>query len=348
MTGTDQVIIEQIMVHRVGNPTRGEQLLLSPNPLEIKNELVSSMLTKYFLHAFDANELNKFTHTNSIAFNEVYQYVKKIFNTSSDFVLQSQHLAKFLYAKSTHARVKEGELYVVKFANLPFENDFVEAIGIFKSETKEPFLKVFPNGQQFEMNAEEGININKLDKGCLVFRQNEEDGFCVCVVDNTNKQQDAQYWVNDFLQVTPMANEYHQTATFLQLCKQFATEELPQHFEVHKAEQIEYMQRSLEYFATKDHFEWDEFNREVLPHPEVAGQFAQFKDAFANAKQMQWQEDFDIDLAAVKKQSKAFKSILKLDKNFHIYIHGRRDLIERGYDEQSGKHFYKLYFETEA
>jgi hypothetical protein len=42
-----------------------------------------------------------------------------------------------------------------------------------------------------------------------------------------------------------------------------------------------------------------------------------------------------------------FKSILKLDKNFHIYIHGRQDLIERGFDEAKGKHFYKVYFEQE-
>jgi len=33
-------------------------------------------------------------------------------------------------------------------------------------------------------------------------------------------------------------------------------------------------------------------------------------------------------------------------KNFHIYIHGRRDLIEKGTDE-SGKKFYKIYFEEE-
>jgi hypothetical protein len=62
---------------------------------------------------------------------------------------------------------------------------------------------------------------------------------------------------------------------------------------------------------------------------------------------VEWDESFDIDLAAVKKQGKVFKSILKLDKNFHIYIHGRQDLIERGFDEAKGKHFYKVYFEQE-
>ncbi len=42
------------------------------------------------------------------------------------------------------------------------------------------------------------------------------------------------------------------------------------------------------------------------------------------------------------------RSVLKLDKNFHIYIHGDRELIERGYDEEKGKSFYKVYFEEES
>jgi len=43
-----------------------------------------------------------------------------------------------------------------------------------------------------------------------------------------------------------------------------------------------------------------------------------------------------------------FKSVIKLDKNFHIYVHGDRELIEKGYDEAMGKHFYKIYFDVEV
>jgi len=42
------------------------------------------------------------------------------------------------------------------------------------------------------------------------------------------------------------------------------------------------------------------------------------------------------------------KSVVKLDKNFHIYVHGRHDYIERGYDEAKGMKYYKLYFTNEA
>lgn len=348
MTGTDQVKLEKVIVHKVGNPTRGEQLVLSAQPLTLNDELVRSMLVKYFLHAINENEVHHFTHLSEVGLNEVYRYAQQIFNEPASFAANSAFIAQFLYNKSTHARVKEGELYVALMKEVPFENDFVTALGIFKSESKESFLKVFSHGQNFEVAAEEGINIQKLDKGCLILQTQETDGYRVCVVDHTNKQNDAQYWVNDFLQVIPVANEYHHTSQFLQLCREFVTGEMPENFEVNKQEQIEMMHRSMDYFKTKEQFNYDEFTQEVMHHPEVVEQFAQFKDQYAQARKVEWDESFEIDLAAVKKESKAFKSILKLDKNFHIYVHGRRDLLERGFDEEKGKHFYKVYFEQEA
>jgi hypothetical protein len=35
--------------------------------------------------------------------------------------------------------------------------------------------------KSWEVIGEEGININKLDKGCLVFNANKEDGYVVSV-----------------------------------------------------------------------------------------------------------------------------------------------------------------------
>ena len=108
------------------------------------------------------------------------------------------------------------------------------------------------------------------------------------------------------------------------------------------------MQRGLEYFKEKDQFNLTEFTDSVIQYDEMKQQFAEFTDNYARSKSITFENEFDIDLSAVKKQSKSFKNVLKLDKNFHIYIHGRRDLIERGFDEHTGKHFYKIYFEEEA
>ncbi|HNP23402.1 MAG TPA: nucleoid-associated protein [Panacibacter sp.] len=347
MTGIENVQLEHVIVHKVGNPSRGEMLKLSANPLTLNDELVRSMLTKYFLGAFNENEHYHFTHLSDVAMNEVFNYVNGIFDNKKNFVQQSALLAHFLYNKSTHVKIKEGELYVASFKEVPFGGDFVNAVGIFKSETKETFLKVFEHGESWEVIGEEGVNINKLDKGCIIFNTNREEGYVVCVVDATNKQQDAQYWVNDFLQVTPYADSYHNTNKYIDMCRLFIANDYADKFVVNKTDQIDLLNRSAEYFKTKEQFNLQEFTEEVIHHGEVVDSFVEFKKNYESSRQFQLNDEFDINLAAVKKQAKVFKSVLKLDKNFHVYIHGRRDLIEKGYDESTGQKYYKLYFEEE-
>jgi hypothetical protein len=348
MTAIDSVVLEQAVVHKLGNPTRGEELRLSANPLSLNDTIVRGLLTRYFLHPFNEEEQYRFSHISNLELNEVYHYVSALFDDPGKFMEQSALIAHFLYTKSTHSNVKEGELYITRFSNVPFGTAYVEAVGIFKSETKEPFLKVFPHGKSFEVAAEDGINIHKLDKGCLVFRLNREEGYIVCVVDNTNKQNEARYWVSDFLQVTRNANSYHHTDAALGMCKLFIHNEMADKFEVTKSDQIDILNRSMDYFKTKDEFKIEEFTKEVLHHPELIDSFNQYREVYQSAKQLTIEDEFAIHLSAVKKQQRFFKSILKLDKNFHVYIHGRKDLIERGYDELTGKKFYKLYFDEES
>lgn len=348
MTGIESVQLAQVIVHKVGNPSRGEALTFSENPLTLHDQIVRGLLTRYFLAPFNEHEQYQFTHISDLGLNEVYHYVTQIFDNPKTLTPQSRLLAQFLYSKSTHTKVKEGELYVVQFNNVPFGAEYTEAIGIFKSETKETFLKVFPQGDNWEVIAEDGIDINKLDKGCLIFKQNRQNGYVVCVVDNTNKQQDAQYWVQDFLQIVRSANSYHYTDAALGMCKLFISNELAEKFDVTKSDQIDMLNRSMDYFKTKEDFRFAEFAEEVLHHPEVIDSFTQYKQSYETAKQVIIEDEFAIHLSAVKKQQRVFKSVLKLDKNFHVYIHGRKDLIEKGYDERTGKHFYKLYFDEEA
>lgn len=347
MTGIDGVQLTEVIVHKVGNPTRGEDFRRSQKLLNLTGDIVPKLLTQYFLAPFDTNKLYHFTHLSDLHLNEVYHYAKQLFENPKNFIELSGQIAAFLYSKSTHVKVKDGELYVAKFIGVPFENDFISAIGIFKSETKETFLKLSAQQDEWELKDEEGISINKLDKGCLIFNDAGAEGFKVCIVDNTNKH-DAQYWVNDFLQTQPLADSYNHTDQYLSLCKNFVTNEYAEKFDVSKSEQIELLDRSMDYFKTKEQFSLKEFSEEVIHHPEVVGTFMDYKKSFEASRNYEIEDEFDINLAAVKKQQRAFKSVLKLDRNFHIYIHGRRDLIEKGIDEETGRKYYKIYFEEES
>ena len=62
---------------------------------------------------------------------------------------------------------------------------------------------------------------------------------------------------------------------------------------------------------------------------------------------MNIEDNFDISETAVKKQSKNFKSVIKLDKNFHVYVHGDTKFLEKGFNEEVNMNYYRLYFKEE-
>ena len=74
--------------------------------------------------------------------------------------------------------------------------------------------------------------------------------------------------------------------------------------------------------------------------------FQNFNHQFQEDNEIVLEDSFEISTPAVKKQQSIFKSIIKLDKNFHIYVHGNRELIEKGV-EPDGRKFYKIYYKEE-
>jgi len=342
----DQLITNQIVVHFIGNKSADEGIRFSSGKLAVDDDL-KTLLSGYFAGSFKSPEFYHFAHPDDLKFNEVYNYVSDIFDNPGNMFNQSINLAKHLYEHSTHPNVKSGEFYTAYFYDCLIEDQTVDAVGLFKSENKDTFLKMLHKNGNFEANIEEGINISKLDKGCLIFNTEKENGYLVAIVDNTAKNNEARFWKEDFLQLSPRADNYHHTQNLLSMCKNFVVKKLPETFEVNKAEQADMLNRSVKFFKENDAFSMDNFTSEVIQSPAVISVFNDFKKEYAGESEMEISEEFDISAAAVKKQQRIFKSVIKLDKNFHIYIHGDKNLIERGFDETTGMQYYKMYFKEE-
>jgi hypothetical protein len=244
--------------------------------------------------------------------------------------------------------IKPGEFYVVLFEGLILDGKETEALGIFKSESRETYLKVFPTDDNYLIDQEEGININKLEKGCLIFNTQPEEGYVCAVIDTTGKSTDTRYWFDDFLKLKERNDEYLKTREALELTREFVNKKLPESFEIDRPGQAELLNKSMKFFKENENFKMEEFVSDVFADKEVISSFNEYRRDFEAERQTQIVDDFDISEHAVKKQSRVFKSILKLDKNFHIYIHGNRDNIEKGYDQEKNLHFYKVYFEEES
>lgn len=73
----------------------------------------------------------------------------------------------------------------------------------------------------------------------------------------------------------------------------------------------------------------------------------EFINSYSEREGVELVDNFEISTPAVKKQARVFKNIIKLDKNFHIYVHGDNQYIKKGYDEATGMHYYQLFFKEE-
>ncbi len=344
--------LDTISVHHVGNPSIDEMYALSDAPLELKDEIIPNLLMQYFLKPFEkANEIYHLTHSSGdLNLNEIHHFVSRIFEQKEKFHEASELIAKFLFKVTTHPNIKGGELYVVYFNKVQIEGNLLDAIGIFKSENKETYLKVYPDTGGFQVDYEENaININKLDKGALIFNIEKENGYKVAVIDKNNSggQDAAVYWKDNFLQLKIRNDSFNQTSNALGLYKNFVTEKLDDEFEMSKADKIDLLNRSMKYFKEKDTFDMDEFAGEVIGNPQAIESFKTFKNQYEQEFDSPIADTFEISDNAVKKQARVYKSVLKLDKNFHIYIHGDKELIEKGFDEGKHMNYYKVYFKEE-
>ena len=349
MIASFDATLHSISIHNPGNKMLDENYKLSAKPFEIKEEKLSKLLLQYFLSAFEkVPEIYRLSHTNDNELNEIFHFAGIIFDNPEKLHESSQEITKHLHNVSNHPKIKPGELYVVYFENVQVEGELHNAIGIFKSESKESYLKVFAEENGYNIDyEEEAINIKKPDKGCLIFNTEKEDGYKVAVIDNTNKSNEAAYWIDDFLQLEIRNDNYNQTHNVLSVYKDFVTQKIDEVYDITKAQKIDMLNRSMNYFKEKEDFDLEDFSKEVIGDARGIDSFKEYKNNYEKEYGTDISDNFSIAIQAVKNQARAYKSVLKLDKNFHIYIHGNNELIEKGFDEKKNMSFYKVYFREE-
>ncbi|MFT4523635.1 MAG: hypothetical protein ACI8ZN_002590 [Bacteroidia bacterium] len=347
MIDFSESILSKLAVHKVGNKNNNEALSLSEELVPLSNPGLSQALLTYFLSPFGEVEYHRFDFSNGdVHLNPVYTFVNQMFEQPESFLNKSVDAAKHLYAISEHPQIKTGDLFVAHIKNIAVDGVRTDAIGIFKSESKQPFIKVHSAQKNFILECEDGININKMDKGCIILNTDVETGFKLGIIDKSNKAGEALFWKEKFLNVRPCSDDYHHTKDFLSITKNFVTKQLTEEFEVSKADQIDLLNRSVDYFKSNETFNKNDFEEQVFKDENVISSFRTFDQAYRSENEVPNFDDFEISAQAVKKQARVFKSVLKLDKNFHIYIHGNRNLIEKG-KEADGRKYYKIYYEDE-
>lgn len=342
MIYTEYLGISDCIIHVVGNKAADGGLFLSHESI-ILDEETETILKKYLFAPITNDGYYGFWHETDLGLNEVYSYIRRIFSDSSTFVDMSRNIAKHLYACSTHPKIKSGELCVVYLKNIIIDTVTCNAIGIFKSENKDTFLKVITEEGRTTIKGDSGININKLDKGAIVFNTDADTGYKISVVDKTNKATEAKYWTDEFLKAKPRKNSYNQTENLIAMTREFVSKMVPSDFKSDKAVVIS---RSNDVISD-GRVNLVDYSQKVFQREDLAMGFKDFAQKKAIDSGFVIDDEFAISKQAVKKKKTTTLTTLKLDQNFDIHIRGGENLLEKGYDEEKGMKYYKLYFKEE-
>ncbi len=332
--------VEEFALHRIGS---GEApSVFSDFTVTLKGEEEQEFLRKLFLKPF-ANMAftSEFTHAVSLEYNVLHGLCTEI-HSGKDLLLCSEAIAKHLIDVSQHHNINGGDLYVAKFSAVQIGSAVHDAVGIYKFDEKEVFIESKLASGLIELSMKRGLGNSKPNKAVLVVFTEESP--TLFVIDDNNN---TDFWQKNFIDHRPKHDNVNSTSNVLDLTKSFITQQLPQDFVIAKADQIDLLNRSVQYFKSHSEFDKGEFAQEVFQDETAIRSFNQYSDRFQSENQVELADNFEISTHAVKRQARIFKSVLKLDKNFHIYIHGDRNRIEQGVDEQ-GRKFYKIYYDQES
>lgn len=352
--------IENLSIHRVGNMQKGENIFLSKSPYALNDE-ISAILKEYFLKPFREKEENYFcfTHEVDLEFNELFTISQGIFNNPNTLHSHSLRIAQLLFERSQHPHIKAGEVYVTYFTNINLDNEIVDAIGIFKSELKHSFLQFNEAENQLDIIIREGVNIHKLDKGCLIFNTNQEGGFKILSVDSN--RYDAKYWTTDFLNLNALIDDAYFTKKYLKFCQDFAKDVvLPLEG---KQEEYVFVNQAVDYFSKNDDFHETNFLNETLGNRvfkrseddegiSAKAEFENYKQEKAQKYNIEDVSSFPIVNKAVSDARKKMKNVIDLDTNVQIRLdfvspESAKKFVEKGWDEERGMYYYLVYFNRE-
>ncbi len=346
-----QIELDQVIIHSVGNRAKEQKLSLSQRPLKL-NESHKAALLSYFTNPFKTDEYFRFVGEEAAApetrfnGNRLFTYVQNIIREPEHFVEHSHDIANFLYSLTTDSKIKEGELHIATFNHCLIDDEMVSGIGFFKTENKEPFLKLIPSANEIGVEREDGVSLKKVDRACLIFNTDKANGYKILYFDK-NSGALGSHWQYDFLNIVARRENYYYTNNFISLVKSFSDEILTEENNIEPAAQIAFMQRSEDYFKNTEQFSTEGFMGEVIENAEISKAFDQYIPSFEQSFDLPIEREFPVSKMAVKSNKKYFKSVIKLDKSFHVYVHTNPDNLEKGYDAARDMKYYKLYFKEE-
>ena len=345
MIDFSQTRIGPLSIHHIGRISHEESCLTTEIPHEIIDSSIHTSMLAFLLAGFKEPAFYKFRQGVATDTNFIKDQIDKVLSEEAALHEISISIAEKLFADSQHPAIKSGEFLMCQLTDVVIEDELIDCIGLFKVETRDTFIKILQQTAAYNIKTDVGHALNGLDKACLILNSDSETGYRVLVRDKASLIE-AQFWKRGFLDLIEREDNYHQTAHYISLTKDFVEDKRKREGSITKDEEFAIMNSSEAFFSSQETFDESSYLENLFEDETMKKDFKAYKNQVEAAGEFSYANDFDISEPAVKKNNKVFRSILKLDKNFHVYIHGDKNRIERGEDDR-GK-YYKLYFDKEA
>lgn len=341
--------ISKFIIHKVGNKFNSGKNAFSEEEVTF-DKTAYELILPYLLRPFGSlNESYRFNHHANIELNEINNYASKIFDDNDEFLETSKHIVTHLFEQSNSAQIKTGDVMIVLFEDIQYQDIFTNAIGIFKVENKTDFFQTYLENGSYDIFVQSGINSKKIDKGCLILNTADAEGKIVLSVDNNN--YDTQYWTKHFLNIKYPDDHNQHTKNYLEMCSEFSKEILKPSYG--GQEQSAFLANTVDHFKEHEVVNIEHFKEDVFEDDKIIHLFDDYKKVFESEQNVLIRNQFDVSEGVLKKQKQKIKTEIKLDTHIQIKLDidapdAANEHLERGYDEEKKMHYYKVFFNEEG
>lgn len=349
MIKRNRTTISKFIIHKVGNKFNSATNIFSENVItfdEESYELMKPFLLKPFANV---SESFRFNHHASIELNELNSYATELFKDETSFIDISKHIVNHLFEQSNSAQIKIGDVIIALFEDIEYKDIMTQAVGIFKIENKINFFQTYMEEDTLDVYVQKGISTKKLDKGCLIINSSDEEGKVILSVDTNN--YDAQYWLNNFLNVKYANDNNQHTQNYLEMCKDFSEDIIKEDFGNH--EKTKFLAKTVDFFKSNDDINIKDFKEEIFEeNEEHKTLFDDYKKEFETVNDVLVRNQFAVSDIVLKKQKQKIKTEIKLDTNIQIKLDidapdAANEYLEKGFDEEKKMKYYKVFYNEE-
>ena len=337
-----------LVLAKVGNPQRDEPLQTSKEVFRV-DEDDRETLTTMFLKPFKNLVAHRFYHHASLSHHEMNLLAHAIFSSPTGLLEKGCDIAKRLYSKSIHPNIKSGDLCISMVDDVEIEGKLTQALCILKSESVVPFLSISAEDGDLKLHTEQGINPEKIDKGCLIVNHWAQKGYYVLTFDRTSGE--SRFWVREFLGLQAVPDSAFLTNTYAEMAVKAVKHDLDE--TIQPEDSYNSAREVIAYFDDRENFDLPEFEERVLKTPDAVARFKEQRARIEEEQGQSLETNFEIAPQGMKKIQRRVNTVIKLDTGVEIHLKPKLDntvepLIERGFDDDRGLKYIKVFFNEDV